>query len=247
MDTYEGDQEDPQSLHKYVYVSDDPVDGIDPSGNDGDFDSSFDSSFDGFSIGGLGAQIEKLASSVATSPAKVKIVRNDGVKLGDYGAVTWDVDYALDTASPSGGWVIQKVKEKWDVKGSGGNPTPTGKWPNPGGQTYWEAWRVFPTTSVVFDMPDEFQNGPYPFSGTGTFGSMKWIGEVRFYEGLTLPKTFIMNNEATGAGDIPSTIIDPHLTNGGPPLHHILEVHWNLPGPKGSGVKTILDRVVPGK
>jgi len=32
MDTYEGDQEDPQSLHRYTYVHNDPVDNIDPTG-----------------------------------------------------------------------------------------------------------------------------------------------------------------------------------------------------------------------
>ena len=34
MDTYEGDTEDPLSLHKYLYAQDNPVDGSDPSGND---------------------------------------------------------------------------------------------------------------------------------------------------------------------------------------------------------------------
>jgi hypothetical protein len=32
-DTYEGDQEDPLSLHKYLYSQDEPVDNRDPSGN----------------------------------------------------------------------------------------------------------------------------------------------------------------------------------------------------------------------
>ena len=34
VDPYEGDQEDPQSLHRYTYAADNPVDNIDPSGND---------------------------------------------------------------------------------------------------------------------------------------------------------------------------------------------------------------------
>ncbi len=34
MDTEEGDEEDPLSLHKYIYVEGDPVDGLDPSGDD---------------------------------------------------------------------------------------------------------------------------------------------------------------------------------------------------------------------
>ncbi|GEM_PF-2856558 len=32
MDTYEGDQRDPASLHKYAYAADDPVNNMDPSG-----------------------------------------------------------------------------------------------------------------------------------------------------------------------------------------------------------------------
>ncbi len=35
MDTYEGNNEDPLSLHKYVYGTDDPVNLVDPSGHDG--------------------------------------------------------------------------------------------------------------------------------------------------------------------------------------------------------------------
>src|SRR5690348_1311518 len=34
MDTFEGDQENPQSLHKYAYAADNPVNRIDPSGHD---------------------------------------------------------------------------------------------------------------------------------------------------------------------------------------------------------------------
>src|SRR6185436_1637533 len=34
MDSYEGSQQDPLSLHKYLYAHDNPVNGIDPSGND---------------------------------------------------------------------------------------------------------------------------------------------------------------------------------------------------------------------
>jgi RHS repeat-associated protein len=34
MDTYEGNQEDPLSLHKYGYGADNPVNNVDPSGHD---------------------------------------------------------------------------------------------------------------------------------------------------------------------------------------------------------------------
>ncbi len=39
MDTYEGETESPSSLHKYLYAGANPVDGIDPSGNDFDLGS----------------------------------------------------------------------------------------------------------------------------------------------------------------------------------------------------------------
>jgi RHS repeat-associated protein len=43
-DTSEGDQQDPLSLHKYIYAADDPVNLDDPSGNDyGDFDINISS------------------------------------------------------------------------------------------------------------------------------------------------------------------------------------------------------------
>lgn len=39
MDVYEGNSQDPLSLHKYLYVSDDPANLVDPSGNEGLADS----------------------------------------------------------------------------------------------------------------------------------------------------------------------------------------------------------------
>jgi RHS repeat-associated protein len=39
MDTVEGHSEDPLSLHKYLYCGANPINGIDPSGHDGDFSS----------------------------------------------------------------------------------------------------------------------------------------------------------------------------------------------------------------
>ena len=39
MDVYEGNSQDPLSLHKYLYVSDNPVNLVDPSGNEGVADS----------------------------------------------------------------------------------------------------------------------------------------------------------------------------------------------------------------
>lgn len=43
MDTFPGDEQEPMSLHKYVYAEDDPIDHIDPSGHDiGDLVTAMD-------------------------------------------------------------------------------------------------------------------------------------------------------------------------------------------------------------
>ena len=39
MDTYEGDNEDPLSLHKYLYCEVDPIDGVDPTGHEMSWES----------------------------------------------------------------------------------------------------------------------------------------------------------------------------------------------------------------
>lgn len=65
MDTYAGDNEEPLSLHKYLYGEDNPVDGSDPSGEfDVDIDLGLGSSIDSFSFGAIGAQVERLANTV---------------------------------------------------------------------------------------------------------------------------------------------------------------------------------------
>lgn len=52
MDSFEGDPEQPQSLHKYTYAEDDPVNNVDPTGNE-----SIASVLVSFNISGIFAQI----------------------------------------------------------------------------------------------------------------------------------------------------------------------------------------------
>jgi len=56
-DTFEGESNDPLSLHKYLYVAGDPVNGVDPSGND----------FDLGSLATAGAAITTFASATILS------------------------------------------------------------------------------------------------------------------------------------------------------------------------------------
>jgi RHS repeat-associated protein len=76
MDSYDGNQEDPLSLHKYLYVADNPVNMVDPTGHDFDLDFFLGSFLDSFSIGGLGARIEMLAEE-ATGNRTAGIVFNE--------------------------------------------------------------------------------------------------------------------------------------------------------------------------
>ncbi len=65
MDTYEGDQEDPLSLHKYLYAQDNPVMMVDPSGNDGDLVSLEVSTEIGAGLDALGAEATVTAEASA--------------------------------------------------------------------------------------------------------------------------------------------------------------------------------------
>ncbi len=76
MDTDEGDQEEPLSLHKYLYASCSPVDRIDPSGND-----------DG-DVGSLQASTGLAAGLAAFSVAAIAVANNHA--LSDLAVATWD-------------------------------------------------------------------------------------------------------------------------------------------------------------
>jgi RHS repeat-associated protein len=55
MDTDEGDGESPFSLHKYLYAGNDPINRIDPSGNDFDLASTLTATTGGVTIFGMSA------------------------------------------------------------------------------------------------------------------------------------------------------------------------------------------------
>jgi len=65
MDTYEGDDENPLSLHKYLYASGNPVNRIDPSGND-------DMADVGMAMA-VGITLDAMPSSAMVGAAAVKL------------------------------------------------------------------------------------------------------------------------------------------------------------------------------
>ncbi len=64
MDSYEGSPSDPLSLHKYLYVHGNPVNGVDPSGHDFQINSVLTSIFSGSSL------LATLTGTVGASAAK---------------------------------------------------------------------------------------------------------------------------------------------------------------------------------
>jgi RHS repeat-associated protein len=102
-DTYEGDREDPLSLHKYLYVRDDPVNRIDPSGNDDIADV-----LAVISIGGILDSIGAVASAQEVS---APVTSSDSWNVREH-----DIDLnqpmvsvlAGAVADPHGFWVTYK-------------------------------------------------------------------------------------------------------------------------------------------
>jgi RHS repeat-associated protein len=66
MDTYEGDRQSPLSLHKYLYVCGNPVNGLDPSGHD---------DIEEFSIANAVNQVVQSMSTLVTTAARITFVR----------------------------------------------------------------------------------------------------------------------------------------------------------------------------
>jgi RHS repeat-associated protein len=73
LDTFEGRQDDPQSLHKYIYCSADPVNKVDPSGNDEllaeDFGATQEFAIEARSVTGIAGSGANAISRVVQSAA----------------------------------------------------------------------------------------------------------------------------------------------------------------------------------
>jgi hypothetical protein len=78
MDTFPGDQQDPKSLHKYVYAANDPINKHDPSGHDyGAFNISFGAILGFVSLIGAPVTSEPGFSSIAYSPSIIVYISVD--------------------------------------------------------------------------------------------------------------------------------------------------------------------------
>lgn len=106
MDSYEGDQENPATLHKYVYVANNPVNMVDPSGHDFELGAVL-GSINGIGnitsfISPVGQQIQMLAQEQAPSAANLARRNKIDVIARKYdGSHKWDFAVKKDEFPPN--------------------------------------------------------------------------------------------------------------------------------------------------
>jgi len=163
-------------------------------------------------------------------PASMSVDPLGPPTLGNCGKYEWKVNFNLPAKSPSlaGGYFVQDVSMHIDGDHCG-DETAVARCD--GSFHYWEAWHVKPggtQDEKVADGTETYtDNYGWETCGKGTKGTFTVIGTVKFYEGLTLPASFIPKNPKTLARELPSTDEDPDLKGGTPAQHHSIKGHWN--------------------
>jgi RHS repeat-associated protein len=114
---------------------------------------------------------------------------------GGQGSKNWVIQWKLSRKSPKGGRIVQQVT----LTDSAGKQV----------MVFWEAWQV-PADSQ-FTTFHGIGSGIDDTWSAGILSHFNATASARFYEGLELPASFIVNNPDTPAYRLPSTTIDPHL------------------------------------
>jgi hypothetical protein len=115
-----------------------------------------------------------------------------------YGSLFWEkADWLLSSPSCKGGIVVQHVVAYWPPA----NKDVAGHW------NYWEAWSI-----SKGDTQTAYHKNKWGFDDKfeGDYGT-KLHAEARFYEGLSLPNTFVPFS-VKPAHNLPATLTDPHLS-----------------------------------
>jgi hypothetical protein len=111
---------------------------------------------------------------------------------GGVGAALWGVRWGLTQPSPHGGWIVQHTVAT--IAGQSYN--------------FWEAWKVLPGATSS-NYADAVGVNDY-FKGTAATVN----ASARFYESLTLPGSFAVENQPAVAPSLPATHnrVNPHLS-----------------------------------
>lgn len=161
-------------------------------------------------------------------PPKMKIINVAGPTKQDCGGFRWDVRFQLDNPSPKGGFFVQEINATRAISKKCPKNCKAINF------SFYEAWQVKPGKKFTiykakgFKMDDIYRFPDCPH----TKGSTIIKGKIRFFEGLTLPKSFKKNNPKTAAGILPSTTKKPKFWNSKSTLAHDLTSKWNCCGAK---------------
>lgn len=157
----------------------------------------------------------------------VTVSTDSGPTSTNCGGFDWRVKFDLKNPSKGGGWIVQEIEIKNNIKNCDGTDN------NVSTIHYWEAWEIKDkqsapdlsrnTLGLTFD--DMWVEPDHP--NTRNYQDNR--GKVRYFEGVNLPATMVANNPAVpGAGILHAdTVAPPFWNNGASNTDHNLYVSWN--------------------
>jgi hypothetical protein len=173
--------------------------------------------------------VSGLLASCQSAPITVTVrtVSPPGLLTGSCGGFNWPVELELSDVSTQDGWIVQEIVRVTNVTpcaGGAGMSTTL---------RYWEAWWV-PSGHVRSALQkvipvghdDAYGGRRYP----GTRGSVSVEGMVAFFAGVTLPPDMTINNTATQAGLLFSSLNRPPFWNAANASRHALSIAWDCCG-----------------
>ncbi len=155
----------------------------------------------------------------------------------DCGGFKWPVKWSIDNAdSTTNGWVVQKVELISSATDCSKEKNPVDLETNAGAlkpswYPIWEAWQVKGGKVYIGRLNSLHNADTYGQGSIGdnTKGSTTVKGTAEYYDGLTLPSSFVVKNTAP-AWALPVTTTQPTLTGGTGSLQHDLTGTWDCCG-----------------
>jgi len=126
---------------------------------------------------------------------------------GGPGLASWSIQWGLSQPSPDGGYIVQEISGEYTATQGGEMETRS--------YHYWEAWQVPAGSQITrYNLSGSPADDVFRINGNGATGTDSSTAAARFYEGLSLPPSFVPNNRNTFAGSLPATNINPNLPIG---------------------------------
>lgn len=211
----------PFTFNRFTYANSNPIVNMDP---DGRCTGSHITYGDGTCVS-TGENTTQAGNAHSYSSAQAKYQNTltatvfTPIAKGANGAIDSKITWTLRYASKNGGYIVQRV----DLSGSAELGIESEN------QPYFEAWPVPAASRNTTIVTNGYSNydDVFHFGGRSGHGHISWKTSARFYEGLTLPKTFVKRG-VIYAGDLLSTNIDPKLStrNATPPVDRELSNSW---------------------